>query len=103
MEIDVDNLLEKYFFNSEYHTSCSVVLPNFDKNDVEESSIAVEQSKVDTKEDINTGQFQMTLNNFIDDSKIIQSHLIFQLINILIEDIDNFFASNRGQIEKHTL
>lgn len=74
LEIDVGNLLEKYFFNSEYHTSCSVVLPNFDTNNIEKSSIVVDN-------DPST----------------------FSTYKYTIEDIDNFFASNRGQKEKHTL
>ena len=38
-ELTLDDLLEKYFFSSKYHTSCSVVLTKSHNNIIEECSI----------------------------------------------------------------
>jgi hypothetical protein len=54
--LSISELLEKYFFNSEYHTSCSVVLQRFHNNSIEYySMVDDEQTKyieVENKENL---------------------------------------------------
>ena len=51
-EINIDNLLKKYFFNKEYHTSCAVILTRFHNNTIEQYSIVEGQTKDSVIENI---------------------------------------------------
>ena len=44
LELSIDELLDKYFFSENHHTSCSVIETKYYNNVIEESSI-VEQIK----------------------------------------------------------
>jgi hypothetical protein len=44
-EISINDLLERYFFNETYYTSCAVVLTKYHNNSIEQYSMVEEQTK----------------------------------------------------------
>jgi hypothetical protein len=50
-EISLADLLDKYFFSENYHTSCSVIETKYYNNVIEESSIVQDKQSKDNDED----------------------------------------------------
>jgi len=96
-EISLTELLDRYYFSENHHTSCSVIETKYYNKVIEEISIVEEQSKVVTdEEDGNIGQnSNESENNFFDDSK--DTALISKSVSsyrYTEGDIEKFFASD---------
>jgi hypothetical protein len=103
-EISLTDLLERYFFSENYHTSCSVIETKYYNNIIKESSIVDEKSEV-TEEDGNIEQYSYeSENNFIDYSKdTISSSKSCSGYRYTTQQVEEFFVSDNGQEEEHSL
>ncbi len=101
-ELSVEGLLEKYFFNSEYHTSCSVVLTKSYNGIIEECSTQ-EQPKGIGGPGNEEPNMEGSANDFIGSPKDIATSYDFPIYTYTVEDIEQFFASDSGQQEEHGL
>jgi hypothetical protein len=88
-EISLTDLLERYFFSENHHTSCSVIETKYYDNIIEEISI-IKQTIADTEEDGDSA------NNDIEESKDIVSSKSCSSYKYTEEDIEKFFDSDNG-------
>ncbi len=104
-ELSLDDLIEKYFFNQIHHTSCSVIFTKSYNNTIEHYSIPYEQMEYNIEnEDEKKEQFAADeVNKVIDNSIDITISSSSTNYPYTKEEIDNFFASDNGQEEEHTL
>jgi hypothetical protein len=94
LELSIDELLDKYFFNENPHTSCAVIETKYYNNIIEEGSI-VKQANADTEEDSDSRQHIIdSTNNQIEDSEDTISSKSCSSYKYAEEDIEKFFASD---------
>src|SRR3954447_21563715 len=87
------------FFSGNHYTSCSVIETKYYKNVIEESSI-VEQT--DTDGDLRQGIID-SANNHMEESKDNEDSKFCSSYRYNLEQIEEFFDSENGQVENHTL
>ena len=104
-EISLTDLLDRYFFSVNHHTSCSVVLQKFHNNTIEHHSILedtqIQNNEVQEKKSEKLDNVENKINNSIDDTTTKQYD--YSTYRYAPEQIEEFFASDNGQKEKHTL
>jgi hypothetical protein len=99
-ELSISELLKKYFFSGNHHTSCSFILQKSRNSTIEHYSIVDDKQtkdfeKENTEIPANKVKNDKTNNNSISST--------FSTYKYTKEDIDNFFVSDNGQGEDHTL
>ena len=103
LELSIDELLDKYFFSENHHTSCSVIETKYYNNVIEESSIP-KLTNTDMKED---GDLKLGVvdsdNSRIEESEDTISSNSCSGYRYTPQQIEEFFASDNGQGEEHTL
>ena len=102
-EISIDILLEKYFFSKGYYTSCSVVLQKSYNNSIEESSIddrQTEANEEETEKLKESESYRDKINTSTDTTAIESNYSPYRYTS---EQIEEFFASDHGQVGEHTL
>ena len=94
LELSIPDLLEKYFSNSEYYTSRSVILTNSYNNIIEYYSISDEQIDDSKKEDT-----ESPAEKTINDLTSIANTISFGSSDYRYTkgNIDNFFSSDSSQ------
>lgn len=104
-ELSISQLLEKYFFNKNYYTSCAVILTKYHNNSIKESSIVDEKINTDEKEEDKKSEESDgsigKIDNSTDDTAANETN--YSSYRYTKDNIDNFFESENGQQEDHTI
>ncbi len=109
-EISTDGLIEKYFFNKKYHTSCSVIVlvkpsdSNVKEEEEGSSAAAVDKQTKENQDDENGEQeIDVSLNKFINSPTNVIKPSNTSCYPYTKKDIEEFFSSDTGQQKEHTL
>ncbi len=100
-EIELEGLLEKYFFNSnQHHTACSVILTRSYNNTIEHYSILEQTNGIEKEQNVDSKNPSNRVENYKTDNITLSNPSTYEYTKA---DIENFFASDNGQEEYNSL
>jgi hypothetical protein len=105
-DLALDELIEKYYFNSKHLTSCSVILTKSYNNTIKYYSIDTQTKDKEENEDKEQDPYNSANNTngeFIKCSTDIASTSNHSIYPFTIEEIEEFFVSDSGQQKEHSL
>jgi len=104
-ELSIEDLIEKYFFNRNYYTSCAVIFTKLHNNSIEQYSMVEEEQTKDNEEEEEKKSEELEssadkISNPTDTTTIESNYSTYRYTP---KQIEEFFASDNGQEEEHTL